>query len=260
MIGEACMTASVSTSKRGLSSSTLKILACIFMAIDHIGFRWFPDLMILRVIGRLAFPIFAFFIAEGCRYSKHKVRRFFTIFAMGAVFFISYYVYTGTLYANIFLTFAVSILMIHLLQFCKRMAAEYSNPLPAVGAFLLLATALVASHRLFSVVVFEYKFFGMLTPVLVSLFDFKGIRVSESWRRLDCLPVRLLCLGAGLFLIASGEVLFHIQIWNLTALVLLACYNGQVGRYKMKYAFYLFYPLHLLIIEGVYLLFQLLTK
>ena len=253
------MTSSISTPKKGFSSSTLKILACFFMAIDHIGFRWFPDLMLLRVIGRLAFPIFAFFIAEGCRYSKHKVKRFFTIFAMGAVFFICYYVYTGTLYANIFLTFAVSILMIHLLQLCKRMAAERSNPLPAVGAVLLLSVALVAAHQLFSAVVFEYKFFGMLTPLLASLFDFRGIRVSAAWQRLDCLPVRLLCLGVGLLLIALNEELMHIQAWNLAALIPLALYNEQPGRYKMKYAFYVFYPLHLLVIEGVYLL-QLLTK
>ena len=53
-----------------LSSSALKLLACGFMLIDHVGVRLFPDVLILRIIGRLAFPIFAFFIAEGCRYTR----------------------------------------------------------------------------------------------------------------------------------------------------------------------------------------------
>ncbi|MBE6633761.1 MAG: hypothetical protein E7620_05410 [Ruminococcaceae bacterium] len=249
-----------SAARPGLSSSTLKILACALMAIDHIGVRWFPDWILLRVIGRSAFPIFAFFIAEGCRYSKHKVKRFFTIFGMGAAFFLCYYLYTGEEYANIFLTFSVSILLIHLLQLCKRVALGCSNPLPIAGAFLLFALALLGAYLLFSIVTFEYRFCGMLTPVLVSLFDFRGMEASPKLRALDNHPTRLFCLTVGLLAIAFDEIYIQIQIWSLAALLPLALYNGQVGRHKMKYAFYLFYPLHLLIIEGGYILYLLLTK
>lgn len=248
------------TSQRGLfSSSTLKILACIFMAIDHIGFRFFPTFMPLRIIGRLAFPLFAFFIAEGCRYSRHKLRRFLTIFGMGAVFFLVYYIYAGIVYANIFLTFAVSILMIYLLQFCKRMALR-ENPLWAVGGFLLFTAALLFTYWLFNRITFEYRYFGMLTPVFVCLFDFHGMEVSPILRVADCRFMRLLCLTFMLICIALGEELYYIQIWNLAAIPLLALYNGQVGIRKMKYAFYLFYPLHLILIEGVYLLCEWLSK
>ena len=246
--------------RRGLfSSSTLKILACIFMAIDHIGFRFFPTVMLLRVIGRLAFPLFAFFIAEGCRYSRHKIRRFFTIFGMGAVFFLAFYFYTGVVYANIFLTFSVSILMIYLLQFCKRMALR-ENPLWAVGGFLLFTAALLFTYLLFDKVTFEYRYFGMLTPVFVCLFDFRGMEVSPALRLMDCRFVRLLCLAVALVCIAIGEELYYIQIWNLASIPLLALYNGQVGIRKMKYAFYLFYPLHMVLIEGVYLLCEWISK
>jgi hypothetical protein len=55
-----------------LSGSTIKIIACILMAIDHIGYHLFPNLIILRIIGRLSMPLFAFFIAEGCYYTKNK--------------------------------------------------------------------------------------------------------------------------------------------------------------------------------------------
>ena len=41
-----------------LSGNMLKIIAAISMLIDHIGYMFFPDVIIFRIIGRLAFPIF----------------------------------------------------------------------------------------------------------------------------------------------------------------------------------------------------------
>ena len=86
----------VEESKRfGVSGSSLKLLACVFMAIDHVGVRLFPHLIILRIIGRLAFPMFAFFIAEGCRYTRNKLRHFLMIFAVGVAYCIFYFIYTA---------------------------------------------------------------------------------------------------------------------------------------------------------------------
>ena len=56
----------------GLSNDRLKIIAAAAMLIDHIGAYLLPQVRILRIIGRIAFPIFAFMIAEGCRYTKNK--------------------------------------------------------------------------------------------------------------------------------------------------------------------------------------------
>ena len=61
---------------RIFSSSTLKLLACLFMLIDHAGLLLFPRYKIFRIIGRLAFPIFAYLIAEGCRYTRNKLKHF----------------------------------------------------------------------------------------------------------------------------------------------------------------------------------------
>ena len=59
-----------------LSGSVLKILACVFMFIDHLGVIIFPDVYILRAVGRLAMPIFAWMLAEGCFYTKNKLNHF----------------------------------------------------------------------------------------------------------------------------------------------------------------------------------------
>lgn len=55
-----------------LSGNQLKIIAMITMLIDHIGVNLFPSVTIMRVIGRLSFPIFAYMIAEGCRYTRDR--------------------------------------------------------------------------------------------------------------------------------------------------------------------------------------------
>ena len=57
-----------------LSGNALKIIAAITMFIDHMGLMLFPKTLIFRYIGRLAFPIFAFMIAEGCRYTRNRLR------------------------------------------------------------------------------------------------------------------------------------------------------------------------------------------
>ncbi|MBQ9152035.1 MAG: hypothetical protein IJX72_07270, partial [Clostridia bacterium] len=119
------MSASVPTQKRwGLSASTLKIIACIAMVIDHVGAYIFTDLEILRIIGRISFPIFAYFIAEGCRYTRHKLKRFLLVFGLSLLCEGVYYLYTGTLDGGILVTFSFSILLIYQVQAIKKALAQ----------------------------------------------------------------------------------------------------------------------------------------
>jgi hypothetical protein len=55
-----------------MTSATLKLLACGLMVVDHLGSIFFPQEPILRAIGRLAYPMFAYLIAEGYSHSKDK--------------------------------------------------------------------------------------------------------------------------------------------------------------------------------------------
>ena len=65
-----------------LSSNALKLIALVSMTVDHIGLILFPQYRVLRIIGRIAFPIFAYMIAEGCRYTSNRIRYFLTIFLL----------------------------------------------------------------------------------------------------------------------------------------------------------------------------------
>ena len=119
--------------------------------------------------------------------------------------------------------------------------------------FLSILTAVAALNLVLEI---DYGLAGILVPVFASLFDFRGIDVPEYARRLDCLPVRLISLGVGLLLLSVSAG--GIQYYSLLALIPLALYSGGRGRYKMKYFFYLFYPLHLVVLEGIYLAIHLL--
>ena len=112
---------------RFLSGNTLKILAAIFMTIDHIGVILFPRVLLLRLIGRLAMPIYAFMIAEGCKYTRNRKKYFGTVFGLGAVCQTAYYLFDGSLYFSILITFSLSILMIYALQDWKEKKTALSG-------------------------------------------------------------------------------------------------------------------------------------
>ena len=102
-----------------LDGNMLKIIAAVCMLIDHIGVRIFPEAIILRIIGRMSFPIFAFMIAEGCRYTKNKLRYFLSVFLLGAACQIVYYLYDESLDMCILITFSLSILIIYAMRTSK---------------------------------------------------------------------------------------------------------------------------------------------
>ena len=64
-----------------LSSTVLKLIAAVTMFIDHAGLILFPQYRIFRIIGRLAFPIYAYCIAEGFRYTRNRKKYFLRVFA-----------------------------------------------------------------------------------------------------------------------------------------------------------------------------------
>ncbi|MBO5857524.1 MAG: conjugal transfer protein TraX, partial [Clostridia bacterium] len=102
--------------KFGLTNNQLKIIAMVSMLFDHIGKELLPQYEILQIIGRLAFPIFAFMIAEGCFYTKNKIKYFLTIFILGTGCQIVYFIVDKSFYQNILITFSLSIELVFALE------------------------------------------------------------------------------------------------------------------------------------------------
>lgn len=102
--------------KGGLDATVLKLIGVVTMTVDHIGYMFFPDAAFLRIIGRLTYPIFAYLIAEGCTYSKHKAKYFLSVLSIGLLCSVVSYGAEHILYQSVMITFACAIGLIFLLE------------------------------------------------------------------------------------------------------------------------------------------------
>lgn len=229
----------------GFSASALKIIACIFMAIDHIGAYLFPYIIWFRVAGRIAFPIFAYFIAEGCSYTRNKTKRFLLLFVPGVLFDIVYFIVFKEQYGNIFLTFSLSVILIYALQFLKKNFSSHcvGKAFLSAGVFFALIGGVWGINRIYHV---DYGFYGVLVPLFAAFFEGDDKR-----------DLRLVSFSAALILLAVRKGFSNVQVWSLMAVPLLALYNGEPGVKKFKYGFYVFYPLHLVVIWLIGLIMQI---
>lgn len=220
--------------KRGLTSNQLKLIAMFTMTLDHIGLVLLPGVPLLRILGRLSMPIYAYLIAQGARHTHSRGRYLLRLLGLGALCQVVYFLAQGSLYLCILITFSLSVWLIDTVE------AALENPtvrsvLPALAAIavsvslcVLLPMALPGTN-----LAVDYGLLGVALPVAAYF---------------GALPGFALCLV--LLAAASGGI----QWWSLAALPLLLLYNGQRGSCRLGTFFYLYYPLHLAVIYGISLL------
>ncbi len=218
----------------GFSGNQVKIIAMIAMFSDHFGKTFFPDVLLFQAIGRIAFPIFAYMIAEGCRYTRNRTRYFLGIFLLGLACEAVYFAVTRSLYQNILLTFSLSIASIYAIDAFVRTRRPTKLFGIAGMLFLTLFLCLVAPSlpplRDFEM---DYGIYGVFLPI--AFYYVKG-----RYQRL--VPFVILVFFRALFLRGTHPFAF-------LALPFLLLYNGKRGKYKLKYLFYVFYPAHLAFIH-----------
>lgn len=217
--------------KTGLTGNQLKLIALISMTCDHVGLQLFPETIVFRIIGRLALPIFAYMIAEGSRYTHNRKQYLGRMVLLAALCQIVYFFAMGSLYQCILVTFSLSIVLIYAIDNAR------STP-TAIAALLTLVTVCAVCLGLprllyWTDFAIDYGLWGVLLPVLVY---FGGSR------KLPLLAV-FLCLQA--------RQIGGIQWFSLAAIPLLYLYNGQRGKGNVGKWFYVYYPLHLVVIYGI---------
>lgn len=95
------------SSQRPLTAFHLKLIALTTMVIDHVGAVFpFPPLVdsLMRGIGRVAFPIYAFLVAEGCRYTRSREKY---LLRLGVFAFISELPFDRVFYPRLLQTFGL---------------------------------------------------------------------------------------------------------------------------------------------------------
>jgi len=223
-----------------MSSFTLKILACALMVVDHVSIIFFPTNPIMRLIGRLVFPMFAYFIAEGYRHTKDPTSylgRLF-LFALISQPFYTFGFNYPTVHFNVFFTLAAGLYAVYAYEKSKSYVALL---LAMAGAELVHAS---------------YGFTGVLMIFVIHKF-FQDYKRMALW-------VFLISILAGMhtiavkysddpnFVISFSYIAKHavsslVQPCAVLAVPLIALYNGKRGP-NAKYLFYIFYPGHLAIL------------
>ena len=246
---------------RFINANLLKILAATLMLIDHIGMifydRFSPDTYwVLRKIGRLSMPLFAFAIAEGCRYTRNKPLHFAMLFGLGLVCFFVYAIALSQIYYSILITFSFSIACIYALQFVKLSFCDpQSKTWQKITSPLLFIGAIVATYLFCYYNPVDYGFWGCMLPVFASLFDFHRIPAPTLLQKTDVLPLRVLTMAIGLAILSFNVTFPHeISAWSLLSIPILLLYNGKKGKWNLKYLFYIFYPAHLIVLYLIELL------
>ena len=220
------------------------------MLIDHIGFFLFPDVIILRYIGRLAMPIFAFFIAEGAYYTKNRIKYLALISLLGISITLFIYIFSKQLDLNILISFSLSLIMIFLFDNIRKYISLKNNKLSLLFTIVFIIYT-ISLFIFIKYVYIEYSSFGIIIPFALSLTQSKYNKNPEPASILIKALVFILafisCMIISKYVIPINTEL-HIQKYGILAVIFLLLYNDKRGKYNLKYLFYIFYPLHVTIL------------
>lgn len=221
----------ITQTRFGLTGNQLKLIAMLTMTLDHIGVCLLPRISLLRIIGRLALPIYAYMISEGCFYTHNRKRYFLRLAGLALVCQIVYGIADRSLYQCILVTFSLSVGLICAVDAAQKQKKPF---MVFAAAALLVGISLLCEvlPRHLPGFHVDYGIWGVLLPVII-YFGGRDIRAL-------LIGTVLLCLSLG-----------GLQWWSLTAVPLLALYNGQRGKLRIGWLFYLYYPLHLVILYGI---------
>lgn len=225
---------------QSLDGRMLKIIAVVTMFIDHFGAALFPQVILFRIIGRLAFPIYCFLLVEGTKYT-HDMKLYMMrmgVFALISEVFFDLGLYHQAVYIghqNVFWTLLIGLGMI---WFLEHPMQDMDIP-DVINKMIIVAVAGIAAE-IFKT---DYGFSG-----IAIIFAFY---ILQNQLMLKYLIVALLCIGMG-----------GIEWVAAAALIPIALYNGKRGNQTriMQYGFYAFYPAHLLLLAMIYQIILLIAK
>ena len=233
---------------RGFSGNQLKMIACFLMLCDSIGFmliengvlyglnqeywslalateigqRWYMMARFLRFFGRMAFPIFAFLIAEGFMNTSNVRKYIIRVLLCALISEVPFdlatrHVIYDPSYQNVCFTYAVALITVFMIKKARRLHVIFRLMIMGFGAALAW---------------YIRSDYGALGVVLISLMYM--LRDDRMLR---------LVTGA---LLSAIESLGYYCI-SAASFLLIRFYNGKRGSLPMKYFFYLVYPGHMLL-------------
>ena len=233
-----------------MTSFLLKCIALFSMVIDHVSLAYFKYTTIFNVLGRIAFPIFAYQISEGYSYTKnikkYLLRLLLFAFISQIPFNLFQSLFTDTYNLNIFFTLFLGLLAICIYEKLDSYKNKNTNKylyIINICSFILISVFCILAE----ICKLDYGFFGIAVIFLFHLFKKNKLRMNISF-------IFLITIKYILDIITYGYHYLYILLFlgTISSLIFINLYTGKQGK-KTKYLLYLFYPIHLFLL---YILFR----
>lgn len=220
--------------KRGIPQEVLKAIACVTMLVDHIGVVFIPAYS-LRIIGRIAFPIYCFLLAEGAHYThssaKYALRLAIGILLSEIPFDLALKSGLTWHYQSVMVTLLLGFCAIEVIEKCRL---SFLRLLATAGCYLL-AEALNT----------DYGGFGVLLIVLFS-------QARGQWW-LQTIALAMVSWMMNSIRVNVMGIMIPIEMFSLLAMIPIGLYSGKKCTTSkwIQWAFYGFYPVHLAILAMI---------
>ena len=220
-----------------MNSRVVKFIAMAAMLVDHIGMVLFPDHIIFRVVGRIAMPLFCFLIAYGVTKTRNIFKYFLRLFVFAIVVQLWLnFVISGNLFEfeqlNVFFTLAIGVLTVGLIKKCRIFA------IGLVCVMFVIMTVMIIDVF----VPVDYSGAGVLLIVLFYL-GLKHLSLNKA-------KIAAFFSLAVFNLVLEIVYGYHIQWFSMFEFFVIVFFVDQKLKISVyeKWAFYVFYPLHLTIL------------
>ena len=237
--------------KKIINNNTLKIIAIILMLLDHLWGTIIPGNQWMTLIGRMAFPIFAFLIVEGFFHTSDLKKYMKRLFIFGLISEIPFnLIYTGSIifpfHQNVMFTLLLGLLIINEIDKIKNNKEIKKKIIPILKIFLFLIISIIGFV--------DYGVTGVLTIVVFYLF--RGFKLAWIGQLISLILLYIVFFeGQSVILnIFNHEYFLPLQSIGVLSLIFIWLYNGEKGKNNklIKYLFYSFYPVHMLVIYLIY--------
>jgi len=246
-----------------MSTTVLKVIAIISMLIDHLGASGIvpfdsPWNTVCRVIGRLAFPLFCFCVAEGIKHSRNRKKYILRLFIFALISEIPFdlMVYK-TWYTwesqNVIFTLLLAVVGVTIFEEPEILGKltqkyeknpdtyAYKNADWVVKSFILAICAILGY-----LLKTDYGWFGVC---LIYIIYFTS-RLSKP-KRYTIIAATLIGYGLLQMIAGSGVLMALYWLAASASLIFIMMYNNQKGK-GLKWLFYVFYPTHMLVLAALY--------
>ncbi len=250
-------------------NDVLKLIAIFTMLIDHSGVLLFPDYDILRTIGRISFPIFCYFIANGYRYTSNRRNYFnriliFAFISQIPYMFLNYGAEFKPFQFNVLFLFAYSLIVLHFIdRFRDRKTMAF-----IITAILIIIP--IIPEIFLKDFAFSYNYYGILLVVIFYIFKdnpkkifFSFIILSLVHPYISAIIYRAHKVGitsaivdyqGTLNLLKKYSSITHLsgflyQARSIMGVMTIFIFSNLKTNFRInKYFFYAFYPAHITIL------------